>query len=67
MPRADDSDVARAFQFQIHAFDWNCQQHITPRFTVPDIEQIVAALQQRITTLEAENQKLREKVGAQAE
>ncbi len=28
--------VARAFQFQIHAFDWNCQQHIVPRFTVEE-------------------------------
>ena len=25
--------IERGFIFEIEAFDWNCQQHITPRFT----------------------------------
>jgi uncharacterized protein len=52
--------LERAFLLHLETFDWNCPQHITPRFTVPEIEQIVAALQQRITALEVENRELRE-------
>ena len=25
--------IERAFVFHVEAFDWNCPQHITPRFT----------------------------------
>ena len=28
----------RLFRFRIQAYDWNCQQHITPRFTIREIE-----------------------------
>jgi hypothetical protein len=28
--------AARAFLFEVLAFDWNCQQHITPRYTVAE-------------------------------
>jgi uncharacterized protein len=49
----------RALVFRLDAFDWNCPQHITPRFTMADIEKGVAALQQRIAELEAENAALR--------
>jgi len=24
--------------FSVRAYDWNCQQHITPRFTLEQIE-----------------------------
>jgi hypothetical protein len=37
----------------VAAFDWNCPQHITPRFTVEDIDSAVAPLQARIAELEA--------------
>lgn len=30
--------VQRAFVFKVAAFDWNCPQHITPRFTRAEIE-----------------------------
>lgn len=51
--------VERALVFRLDAFDWNCPQHITPRFTMADIEEGVSALQQRIAVLEAENAALR--------
>ena len=51
--------VERAFVLTLEAFDWNCPQHITPRFTGAEIEPVVAALQTRIAVLEAENEKLR--------
>ncbi len=30
--------VERAYVFRVEAFDWNCPQHITPRFTVEELE-----------------------------
>lgn len=46
--------VERIFQIRVVAYDWNCPQYITPRYTVPEIEKAVAPLRQRIAELEAE-------------
>ena len=46
--------VERGFIITVEAFDWNCPQHITPRFTLEDVEQASAALHQRIAELEGE-------------
>ena len=51
--------VERAFVLKLHAFDWNCAQHITPRFTAAQIEPVVSRLQARVAELEAENAALR--------
>lgn len=45
--------LERAFVITVEAFDWNCPQHITPRFTHAEIEQTVGALKVRIAELEA--------------
>jgi predicted pyridoxine 5'-phosphate oxidase superfamily flavin-nucleotide-binding protein len=45
--------IERAFLIEVAAFDWNCPQHITPRFTAEDVESAVAPLQARIAELEA--------------
>lgn len=37
--------VERAYLISVEAFDWNCPQHITPRFTEKEINQRVQALQ----------------------
>lgn len=58
----------RAFVIRIEAFDWNCPQHITPRYTTAEIEAATAPLRQRLATLEAENQTLRDRLaGAHSE
>jgi uncharacterized protein len=44
----------RALVVDVEAFDWNCSQHITPRFTVEQIEPAVEALRARIAALESE-------------
>ncbi|NOT39796.1 MAG: pyridoxamine 5-phosphate oxidase [Alphaproteobacteria bacterium] len=44
----------RALVVDVEAFDWNCPQHITPRFTVEQIEPAVEALKARIAELEVE-------------
>lgn len=49
----------RIFRFRLKAFDWNCPQHITPRFTEREIEQAVRPLHERMAELEAENAALR--------
>jgi len=45
--------VERGFVIQIEAFDWNCPQHITPRYTDADIEATVAPLLQELNALKA--------------
>jgi hypothetical protein len=46
--------VERGFVIAVEAFDWNCSQHITQRFTVDDISAAVAPLHARIAELEAQ-------------
>jgi predicted pyridoxine 5'-phosphate oxidase superfamily flavin-nucleotide-binding protein len=43
----------RALEIEVVAFDWNCPQHITPRFTEAEIAAAVAPLHARIAELEA--------------
>jgi predicted pyridoxine 5'-phosphate oxidase superfamily flavin-nucleotide-binding protein len=54
----------RAMLFRLEAFDWNCPQHITPRFTEADMTQMLAPVRDKIAALEEENRTLREKLAA---
>lgn len=49
----------RIIILDIQAYDWNCPQHITPRYTTEEIEQAFAPQRRHITELEVENQKLK--------
>jgi predicted pyridoxine 5'-phosphate oxidase superfamily flavin-nucleotide-binding protein len=49
----------RAILFTIEAWDVNCSQHITERYTQAEIAGAVAGLRERIVALEAENARLR--------
>ena len=49
----------RVFRFHIEAWDSNCPQHITPRFTAEDISPAMQKLRDRIAELEAEVAALR--------
>jgi hypothetical protein len=49
----------RALVFKIEAWDVNCPQHITPRFTQAEIEPAVGSLKARIAELEAELETLK--------
>jgi hypothetical protein len=44
------------------AFDWNCSQHITARFTEGEIAEAMQPLRDRLVALEAENASLRAKL-----
>jgi predicted pyridoxine 5'-phosphate oxidase superfamily flavin-nucleotide-binding protein len=45
--------VERLFFIEVVSFDWNCPQHITPRYTAAEVEVVVAPLKQRVAELEA--------------
>jgi predicted pyridoxine 5'-phosphate oxidase superfamily flavin-nucleotide-binding protein len=49
----------RVILFTIEAWDVNCSQHITPRFTEAEIVEAIGALKNRIAALETENTRLR--------
>jgi predicted pyridoxine 5'-phosphate oxidase superfamily flavin-nucleotide-binding protein len=49
----------RAILFTLEAWDVNCTQHITARFTESEIADATVVLRERIAALEAENARLR--------
>jgi len=49
----------RILKLHLVAFDWNCPQHITPRFTEAEVATAVQPLRDRLAALEAENVELR--------
>ena len=57
LARLEDDDypaqVERGFIIEVEGFDWNCPQHITPRFSEAEIED-------QFATLRTENQHLKE-------
>ncbi len=74
---ADDPDLAarlatpgyrglaeRALVIRLAHFDWNCPQHIVPRFTQGEIDAALAPVRGRLATLEAENAALRAELAA---
>ena len=52
----------RALLLQLEAFDWNCPQHITARFSATDLESALLPVRQRLERLEIENRMLRQKL-----
>ena len=64
LERLADSEYAgnpeRAFVFHVEAWDVNCPQHITQRFTREEISTEVEQLQRRVDALEAEIQRQRQ-------
>lgn len=55
----------RAVLFHIEAWDVNCPQHITPRWTDEEIAPVVEDLKARVTELEHENERLRDLVNVE--
>ena len=69
LARVMDADYVarpeRIFRLRLEAFDWNCPQHVTPRFTEREIAEGVQSLNQRLDELERENAGLREQLSRQ--
>jgi uncharacterized protein len=53
--------IERVYVIRVQAFDWNCSQHITPRYTVDEIREVLAPFEARMKSLEEENEELRNK------
>ncbi|MCX2982863.1 pyridoxamine 5'-phosphate oxidase [Halieaceae bacterium IMCC14734] len=64
LARLEDADypaqIERGFVIEVEAFDWNCPQHITPRFTQAEVEH-------ELTELRAENQHLQDLLAGSVE
>ena len=54
-----EAQVERAMLLHVEAFDWNCPQHITQRFTVEEIREMNAPLYEHVAKLEAEIESLK--------
>lgn len=59
--RPDDPSaiVEHAILIHVEAFDWNCPQHITPRYTLEELQEVLAPIRLKLEQLEAENARLR--------
>jgi predicted pyridoxine 5'-phosphate oxidase superfamily flavin-nucleotide-binding protein len=59
--------LERVFRLRLEAFDWNCPQHITPRFTEREMAVAVRPLRERLARLEDENAQLRARLAARGD
>jgi hypothetical protein len=63
----DKSDIIeRVILIHVEAFDWNCPQHITPRYTMEELQEVLAPVRDKLAELEAENAALRNKLSPPA-
>jgi predicted pyridoxine 5'-phosphate oxidase superfamily flavin-nucleotide-binding protein len=56
--------VERGLIIHLVAFDWNCPQHIIPRFSEAELEPALAPFRARLEALEEENKALRDELAA---
>ncbi len=56
--------IERVFLIRVEAFDWNCPQHITPRFTEDEIRDALAPIETRMQALKVENERLRKELNS---
>jgi predicted pyridoxine 5'-phosphate oxidase superfamily flavin-nucleotide-binding protein len=54
--------IERVFVIHIEAYDWNCPQHITPRYTAEEIRNATRATEEQLGALELENKVLRKEL-----
>ena len=52
----------RVYVIHVEAFDWNCQQHIIPRFTEEEIREALQPVEEQMEELQKENNALREQL-----
>lgn len=47
----EKSEIERIFHIDLVAFDWNCPQHITPRYTIEEIRDILPSIRQAVQAI----------------
>lgn len=55
--------VERLFVIEVDAFDWNCPQFITPRFTEAELAASLSPMVEELQTLRQENAFLKQELG----
>ncbi len=58
--------IERAVVVSVAAFDWNCQQHIAPRYTLDGLRPQIDRLQHQLVAVQSENAELRRLLEAPA-
>ncbi|WP_346427813.1 hypothetical protein [Sphingomonas sp. UV9] len=56
--------VERIIRMTLQTFDWNCPQHIVPRYTEDELADTLQPVRERLARLEAENAALRARIEA---
>ena len=51
--------VERVVTVDVHGYDWNCPQHITPRWSEAELADTLAPVRDELARLRAENERLR--------
>ena len=54
--------VERVYVIRVEAFDWNCQQHIIPRYTAEEIREALVPAEKQMQELQEQNEKLRKQL-----
>jgi uncharacterized protein len=55
----EKTPAERAILIHVEGYDWNCHQHITPRYTTAEIASFLDPLRRRLAAYEEENARLR--------
>jgi predicted pyridoxine 5'-phosphate oxidase superfamily flavin-nucleotide-binding protein len=59
---AGDVPAERVFVLRILGLDWNCPQHITPRFTEDEVREMTRPIVEKVEALERENRTLQSRL-----
>ena len=62
IPQGVRAKAERVMRLHLEAFDWNCSQHITPRFTERELAEALTPLRERLAALESENAAMRQRL-----
>lgn len=62
IPEDYKAKIERGFVIQVEAFDWNCPQHITQRWTAEEVQKAVQPLKDKIQDLEEELNSLKQTI-----
>jgi predicted pyridoxine 5'-phosphate oxidase superfamily flavin-nucleotide-binding protein len=60
----EETPIERVLVIHVEAYDWNCPQHITPRYSVEELREGMRDVEKRLQSLEQENEKLRKELAA---
>ncbi|WP_331747570.1 pyridoxamine 5'-phosphate oxidase family protein (plasmid) [Streptomyces sp. NBC_00853] len=59
MPSTPPAQIQRLARLHVHAHDWNCPQHITPRYTAAELHEALTPMREQLQRLRSENDTLR--------